>query len=78
MTSIHAKTIRALAVRQRLLETSPIVADWFHDQAGRITLEILQRAADAIGPAHPTTTLLMSNATRREYLKLLAADRRYS
>jgi hypothetical protein len=53
------------------------VADRLLGRSNALTLETLQAAVDAIATHTHPTTILMSPATRREYLKLLAADRRY-
>lgn len=62
MTSIHARTICALAVQQRLLDIVPMVADWFHDQHGTI-----------MGRIHITEEI-MADVTNGAFVEAIRAE----
>lgn len=74
--SIYARTIRALAVSQRLLGIDPLIANRLLNRSN-LTLDLLQRAVDTILQADRTPThIVMSPATLREYVNLIDAEQR--
>lgn len=59
----------AQSIADRLLNRPP---------SGTLTLDSMQRALDAAAPTAYPITIIMSPATRRQYLALIEPDRRYT